>query len=148
MVQETFREKLRLLAWSMLEFKTTSLENEPTYTRMDSVFNILLWVQYSDTTMKDAWAIMLLSGLRGQWKIKYTFPVRQFDHPPGNDEVYGFLRKKTGTVQEQEGEVPKFFRPDLYPRPEFTGVYGMDVRDHTWKHAIGEDPTIFFINGK
>jgi hypothetical protein len=108
------------------------------------MYSTLLWDHYSDTANREKWALLLVYRTGNVWGIPYSFPVQRFDHSPVNAEIYDFLRKHTHTVVESGELIPKFFRPYIERRPEFTGNYELGLRENTWKAVVGEAPTIFF----
>src|SRR5437773_9750104 len=114
---------LRLLAWHGM------IDDRPVH-----VEQALFWVALRRRGVGEQWALVQLgrnpdrSDVFATWALYIVMdapwqPVKLFDHPPNNAEVYAFLQFWT-------------FAPDDSWRLLRSGV-----RERTWKHATGEPPT-------
>jgi hypothetical protein len=116
---------VRLLTWHTAELK--GWHDKPY--RIDAA---LLWLRFSNAKGKEQWALMdLYFHPGGVWledvglDPKYP-PVRLFDSPPHNSQVYAFLK--------------------YWPfNPSRSKIVAGAVREKTWKQAIGESPTKSYL---
>jgi hypothetical protein len=120
---------IELLAWHTME------DDRPRQLRVDCG---LAWSRV-ETRRKVRWALVFLfrhpkKGPR--WRLSFItdvpwHPVRYFERPPGNDEIYAFVDSEPG-----DG----FFKK---PSSGFRNLSAA-VRVMTWNAVVGERPTRFF----